>query len=41
MHLNFPQLKQNNILLGFMRNMPERQEELAPKDRLNATTENK
>jgi hypothetical protein len=41
LRLNFPQLAAKNIVLGFMRNMPERQEELAPKDRLTATTENK
>lgn len=34
LHLNFPALKKANIKLGFDRHIPARQEELAPKQRL-------
>lgn len=38
LHLNFPTLKQQNIFFGFDRNVPARQEELAPKERIENTT---
>lgn len=35
--LNFPRLRRDNIVLGFFRNIPERQQELPPADRLTQT----
>jgi len=38
LHINFPELKKQNIKLGFDRNVPARQEELPPKERLENTS---
>jgi hypothetical protein len=32
--INFPELEQQNVTLGFLRHVPERQEELQPKERI-------
>lgn len=40
LRINFPKLRLNNITLGFFRNVPQRQEELKPDERLNSITKN-
>jgi hypothetical protein len=35
--INFPRLRREGVQLGFFRNIPERQEQLPPDDRLNST----
>lgn len=41
LRINFPRLRDENIILSFLRHVPERQEDVPPKDRLPQLTKNK
>lgn len=38
LHINFPRLAQDGVKLGFFRNVPERQQDLKPEERIEKTT---